>query len=239
MTWRTIAIAGGIAATGCGSSKPHPEEASAPERANSEQQVVGKNRDDSAAADRAAAAKRIEEHEAANRAALEKQRADEEAAWARAAAGIEEIVQGSSAETALNAAIATLSWAAPPCAGSCPTVIRRASLGTAGELRVVSAPLYKDGPGTGYAVVFGSGERWWSTIPRAIEVFDCGAGHCIEKQILDITVKRRTDRVRVTFTVSEDHYHNEPGAPHASSISDVVIECTLDAVPSCTDGSPR
>jgi hypothetical protein len=235
-SWRTFAILAGIVATpiaiGCGGSTPQLKPTSVAHEA-----VVNKPADDATAADRARQMKAIDQHEAANRAALDKEAADEAAAWDRTVSGTELVLPGITAETAFAAAIATLSWEAPRCAASCPTVNKRASIGKAGELRVVSAPLYKDGPGIGYAVVFGAGARWWSTVPREIESSDCGAGHCVAREILSVSVRQRTDLFQVTFTVREDHYVNVPGAKHDASSSNVVVECTLDAIPRCTDGS--
>ena len=239
--WRTIAVLAGLIATSaCGSAKPHPHHAAAIDSSGAAREaLVEKAAADKAAADKAAARKASEEHEAANRAALDKAAADDAAAWDRTVAGIELTVEGSSAAMALDAALETLPWKAPPCLDPCPKVIKRASLGKAGELRIVSAPLYKDGPGLGLAVVFGGGARWWSTVPTELEAFECGAGHCIEKKIVDITIRRRSDHFRVTFLIRELHYLNEGGiGRHPSSWSvNVVVDCTLGSIPRCTNGS--
>lgn len=231
--WRTLAVIEALVAmSACGSTKPRPRQAPVVDSA-------GAAREAQPAADEAAASKASEQHEAANRAALDKAAADEAAAWDRTVAGIELMVQGSTAATAFDAALATLSWKPPACSDPCPKVIKRASLGKAGELRIVSAPLYKDAPELGLAVVFGAGARWWSTVPTQLETSGCGAGHCIEKQILDITIRRRSDHFRVTFLIRELHYLNEGGiGPHPSSWTfSVVVDCTLASIPKCTDGS--
>jgi hypothetical protein len=121
----------------------------------------------------------------------------------------------------------------PGCEGTRRTVARKASLGAAGELRVMTVPL--DCPTTTFALVFGANQQWWSSPPTELVGSDCGMGHCIEKTLVGMTIHHRRDRVAVTFRVREARTTHVPGGKNEVSILRQTLTCTLGAAPTCTE----
>ncbi|HEV7553911.1 MAG TPA: hypothetical protein VGO00_00575 [Kofleriaceae bacterium] len=139
--------------------------------------------------------------------------------------------------TSIQAAVGNAVFAERPvCWLHCTEIIERASLGSAGFLRITRTRLYPENPNPTpvISLVFGHDSQWWSAPVPFVEEAGCSAGHCDELEFAGLDVRRSRDGFVAMIRVRHARYTNEPPRTRVYNAWHVTVECKLDAAPRCT-----